>query len=72
MNRNVFVVGKAGKDNYLNWELIGIFEDESEALGACSSIYHFIAKVEMNKNFGEETLEFPNAYYPLLEAKEGK
>jgi hypothetical protein len=66
MNTKLFVVGKTNPDNYLEWELQGLFENKIDALKICTTKYHFIGEAETNIDYGEKSVAFPNSYYPQL------
>lgn len=65
MGKEVFIVGKVDKSNYLINEIIGVFEDERDALIACRTVYHYIFPIEINKDFGDAAMINTKAYYPL-------
>jgi len=68
MNKKIFVVGKVDVIDYLRWELIGVFENEDNALKACRTKYHFISPININEDFGDETEVNPESYFPFPNA----
>jgi len=63
--RTVWIVGKTNPDNYLIWELQGVFEVHDDAVEACIDQFDFFAEVEMNVAFPRESIDFPSICYPL-------
>ena len=64
----LWVVGKIMSDEqYLQWEIIGVFDEEAKALAACRTQNHFLGTVVLNQDVGDEPQEFPNTRYPLRE-----
>lgn len=49
------------------WELQGVFDEKEKAVKSCRDRTYFIAPVKLNQEFPHETVQFPEAYYPLAE-----
>ena len=64
---NLFVVGKVDRKSSLVWVLIGIFDEESLALAACLTKYHFIAPAILNEELRNSVprIPWPGAYFPI-------
>ena len=67
--REVFVVGDMTRPEA--WEVIGVFDSKELAEAACIEPTHFVGPIELNKTTPKETLEWPNAYYPIPMPVEG-
>ena len=61
----LYIVGKINRDNYLEWEFMGIFEEESDAVQACHDDRHFVGPVELNEELPEEQKVWVGSYYPI-------
>lgn len=46
------------------WELVGVFDDESKAVDACTTRTHFVGPADLNVRQPDETVEWPGHYYP--------
>lgn len=66
-HRQVYVAGafveKTAAGNAA-WELLGIFDDRSAAISACTLPHHFYAPVDMNKPAPVDRTEWVAAVYP--------
>lgn len=51
------------------WDFQGIFDSEEKAVKACKTKNYFVAPVLLNEEIPEESTEFPDSYYPLVEGK---
>lgn len=69
----LWVVGKVlNTDHHMGcdiWEFAGVFDDEKKAVAACKTGNYFIGPIELNFEVPEPSVDWPNAYYPLLEKK---
>ena len=61
MQKIVYVVGKIIRND--NWEIIGIFEDENQAVENCLDSDYFVGPIEMNKTYHHICL-WPDIYFP--------
>lgn len=61
----LWIVGKVGKKNYLEWQFQGVFSELEKAVSACKDEDYFIglSKLNMEYNTGE-SVDWPGAYYP--------
>ena len=48
------------------WEFQGIFSAEKMAIAACHDENYFICPVILDQELPNESLPFPDGYYPLL------
>ncbi len=62
-DQNVFLVGR-WNDDCTMWEVMGIFEDESDAVDECTTSKDFVGPIPLNKSLPDKT-EWPGAYYPI-------
>ena len=52
----------------LAWEFQGIFSTKEAAIAACRKREYWIAPIELDQEWPDETMdEFPGLYYPLAE-----
>lgn len=65
MNDTVWIVGKTVCGG--EWEVKGVFTDESQAIAACTEDTHFVGPIVMNTILPDETQEWPGGYYPCLQ-----
>lgn len=69
----LFIVGLSKLvNNSEEWkfEVVGVFDSEEKALSACKTDLCFIGPVELNKDYGIDTLpDWEGCYYPLREDK---
>ena len=50
------------------WEFQGVFTTKEKAIAACRAKHYWIAPVELDQEWPDETMaDFPGMYYPLLE-----
>jgi hypothetical protein len=63
----VYVVGRffGLLDSNAAWEIIGIFDDEDEAVRQCRNEDDFVGPIELNKVNHKEKEPWPGCYYPL-------
>ncbi len=67
---DIWVVGKyrSGKSLEVIWDIIGVFDSEDEALGVCRGhLDYFIGPLTLNEAQSDETVEWPNCYFPNTE-----
>ena len=65
----MFIVGKrVGELEHKGWEFIGCFATEPEAVAACTTDMMFVGPTAVGERWPDETIEWPGAYYPLLES----
>ncbi len=67
VHRQVYIAGACvghASPTSIAWELLGIFDDRSAAIKACTQPHHFYAPIEMNKRLPDETVVMPDAVYP--------
>ena len=64
---NIYVSGRYCKD--APWELLGIFENESDAVSRCTNVFDFVAPAKLNESLSGVKEEWPGTYYPNLEEK---
>ena len=57
--RNVYIVGKCGELNYLEWALVGVFTNLLKARLAAKTKKCFIGRLKLNKDLGIKTTEWP-------------
>lgn len=68
----LWIVGKVLHPSGREFEFEGVFDTEEAALERASiSPFHWIGPVELNAQLPKESVEWPGAYYPLLE-KDGE
>lgn len=62
-----YIVGDymGGESLGVIWEMVGVFTSEEKAVAACTKKSHFVAPLEMNAIAPDETVEWPDCYYPL-------
>jgi hypothetical protein len=66
----VFVVGvNFPKESQRVWEFVGVFTTKEKAVAACTSPNHFVGPVLLNKRAPEETVSWPDSWYPKLEGE---
>lgn len=46
------------------WELMGVFDTKEKAVAICRHPNVFIGEVELNKDLGDQTMQWPNCWYP--------
>lgn len=64
----IYVVGKIASDEkHKEWQLVGVFLVEADAIEACRTEDHFIATVPPCADFGDDPEPFPDASYPKRE-----
>lgn len=51
--------------NQYNLEIVGLFSDENLAVKACKAENYVIGPLELDKEYQDESVEWPGAYYPL-------
>ncbi len=69
--KTVWVCGKyTGEANC--WEFHGVFSSEEKAIEKCHTANYFIGPSEIDKAFPDESVDWPGAYYPLLDSNKGK
>jgi hypothetical protein len=63
----IWIVGKDRSDLHVAaWEFQGAYSEEADAVESCSGHSdYWIAPIEMEKDVGAETTEWPGAYYPF-------
>lgn len=59
----LFVVGKINRENYLEWEFIGIFDKKELAEKECLDDTYFVGPCVLN-NAVHERVNWPKAYFP--------
>lgn len=59
---NIYVSGRYHKDE--PWELLGIFENEPDAVSRCTNLFDFVAPATLNESLPEGKQEWPGIYYP--------
>ena len=65
----MFIVGKSlGGPDYHRWEFMGVFATEPKAVAACTTDMMFVGPAVVGERWPDETIEWPGAYYPLLES----
>ncbi|HWH75562.1 MAG TPA: hypothetical protein VNV16_14990 [Methylibium sp.] len=55
----------AGRMSEPRWELLGIFENEADAVAACATSVDFVGPVPLNLRLPEEVVAWPECRYPL-------
>lgn len=58
----IFIVGLIKADR--QWEFIGAFTSKELAEAACRTENHFIGESELDKDIGDATIAWPDAYFP--------
>ena len=62
----LWVVGKIGLKNYLEWQFEGVFDDEQKAIAACKDENYFVGPTTLNQEYDtEEAVDWVDAYYPI-------
>lgn len=59
---NLWLVGRINDAS--PWEVIGIFDNESQAVAACSTYSHFVGPLKLNETLPDERTSWPGCYYP--------
>ena len=64
--RKIYVVGKecAEHEEGLVWDIIGIFEKETDAVKACTKDDYFVGPMPLNEALPDERQEWKDAYFP--------
>ena len=62
--KSVYVVGQL-IDRPEYWQLVGIFENEADAVLACRTPQCFYSLIPFNKDTGNVTEGFPNPVWPV-------
>ncbi len=67
-----WIVGQyiKGKNKSMVWEFQGVFDSKRKAKKACRTNMYFIFSVTLNQSLPHESVEAPEAEYPL--ATKGK
>lgn len=60
---NLYIIGRMSIKGY--WEIVGVFDDEIEAVSHCLSEDYFVGPITLNEVAPEETTTWPGAYRPL-------
>ena len=60
----LFVVGKVNRENYLEWEFIGIFDEREKAEKECFDDRYFVGPCKLNESSDIEKQDWPGGYYP--------
>ena len=62
----LWIVGKIGLKNYLEWQFEGVFDDEQKAIAACKDDKYFIGPTTLNEEYAiGESDDWVDAYYPI-------
>lgn len=62
----VYVVGRVNPSRPAEWDLVGIFREEAQAMSRCGGPNYFIGPMRMNS---EEVKEWEGAYFPFREKR---
>lgn len=52
-------------------EIVGIFTDEQRAIEACRTDRHGYGPLELDKDLGDENIEWPGFKFPKRESSDG-
>ena len=65
----LWICGKylSGPKSEVAWDFQGIFDDKEKAIAACRDEKYFIAPAVLNKNLPDDQIDWPGAYYPLIQ-----
>jgi|WetSurSiteA1Bulk_404760.scaffolds.fasta_scaffold00522_14 hypothetical protein len=63
-NMELFVVGKINRENYLEWEFMGVFDEREKAEEHCLDDRYFVGPCKLNEFTGEKKQDWPQSYYP--------
>lgn len=61
-------VRRAYSERSVVWDIIGIFDSETQAVKTCKTEKHFVGPVPLNKNLGEKGVRWPGVYFPCKTA----
>lgn len=69
---NLFLVAKvtAETENGRVWECQGVFDSRDRAISECRDWRYCICPIVLNEPAPKETVEFPNAEYPIARPAE--
>lgn len=63
--RTLYVCGKLRDDDPECWEFFGIFSTQALAIGACSTVAHFVGPVMLDVELSGEPETWPDAVFPV-------
>ena len=63
---------KALENDEIAWDFKGVFSSKKEAISACHDDNYFIGPAKLNEKHKDETILWPDCYYPHLEKRTGK
>ena len=64
----LFVVGRILPDDKRHWMFMGVFDQESLAVHACTSPLDFVGSCQLNERLPDAIEYWPGAWYPLAGA----
>ena len=67
-----YIVGLINPNNYLEWQIIGLFDNLPKALKVCRSPNHFVGALTLNKDIGDRARKWKGSYYPKGEMNDSK
>jgi len=62
----VWIAGTTHNDELSQWEIIGVFSSEQNAVTACMGVTDFVGPLNMNEVAPRESVDWVGAYYPLV------
>lgn len=71
-NKKLWIVGQVVKNSRIDWEFAGIFSTKEKAIEACLDLTYFIGPCVLDQKIPEESVEWPNCYYPHLNSEIAK
>jgi len=54
------------------WEFCGVFDTEEKAVAICKTEDYFVGPADLNFIVPDPTVDWPNAYFPLIEEDKEK
>jgi len=69
LRHQLWVVGQVRGDT---WEIQGVFDDKTRAVGCCQDENWFIGPVRLNEPFPSETVEWQGAFFPKNDKETNK
>jgi hypothetical protein len=65
----LFVVGRILPDDKRHWMFMGVFDQESSAVHACTSPLDFVGSCQLNERLPDAIEQWPGAWFPLAGAE---
>lgn len=69
----LYIVGRTTyASNFHSWEIMGIFDKEEDAVKLCKNNNYFVGPINLNEVLPEETIEWPDAYFPTAKVQDNE